>query len=169
VLAVLLGFPLLSRGVQGMFLFADTMNVEKGIDQSAARWASQCASDPVATDAPGTIAFLTGRPVVDLSGFVSLSAFRIRRAGNIRAEWMQAEAERHSVSAALIFQPIIQVPAGTIWKRTGGWALVNCPLCQPVEIFAIRDDPAITSCTESFMGNLPADEILPKPAESDGP
>ncbi len=169
VLAVLLGFPLLSRGVQGMFLFADTMNVEKGIDQSAARWASQCASDPVATDAPGTIAFLTGRPVVDLSGFVSLSAFRIRRAGNITAEWMQAEAERHSVSAALIFQPIIQVPAGTIWKRTGGWALVNCPLCQPVEIFAIRDDPAITSCTESFMGNLPADEILPKPAESDGP
>jgi hypothetical protein len=169
VLAVLLGFPLLNRGVQGMFLFADAMNVEKGIYQSAARWATQCASDPVATDAPGTVAFLTDRPVVDLSGFVSLSAFRVRRTGNITAEWMQAEAEQHSISEALIFQPIIQIPAGTIWKRIGGWGLVNCPLCQPVEIFIVRDDPVIASCTESFMGNLPVDETLPMPADGDGP
>jgi hypothetical protein len=123
----------------------------------------------VATDAPGTVAFLTDRPVVDLSGFVSLSAFRVRRTGNITAEWMQAEAEQHSVSEALIFQPIIQIPAGTIWKRIGGWGLVNCPLCQPVEIFIVRDDPVIASCTESLMGNLPVDETLPMPADGDGP
>jgi hypothetical protein len=169
VLAVLLGFPLLNRGVQGMFLFADAMNVEKGIYQSAARWAIQCASDPVATDAPGTIAFLTGRPVVDLSGFVSLSGFRVRRVGNITAEWMHSEAERQSVSAVLIFQPLIQAPAATIWKQIGGWRLADCPLCQPVEIFIVQDDPVIASCTESFIGNLPVDETLPMPADGDGP
>jgi len=169
VLAVLLGFPLLSRGVQGIILFADAINVEKGIYQSAARWATQCATDPVATDAPGTIAFLTGRPVVDLSGFVSLSAFRVRRAGNITAEWMQSEAQQHSASVVLIFQPLVQAPGGTSWQRIGGWGLASCPLCQAVEIFAVRDDPAIVSCTESFMGTLPADEILPMPADGDGP
>jgi len=169
VLAVLLGFPLLSRGVQGIVLFADAINVEKGIYQSAARWATQCATDPVATDAPGTIAFLTGRPVVDLSGFVSLSAFRVRRAGNITAEWMQSEAQQHSASVVLIFQPLVQAPGGTSWQRIGGWGLASCPLCQAVEIFAVRDDPAVASCTESFMGTLPVDEILPRPADGDGP
>jgi hypothetical protein len=169
VLAVLLGFPLLNRGVQGMFLFADAMNVEKGIYQTAARWARQCASDPVATDAPGTIAFLTGRPVVDLTGFVSLDAFRVRRLGNISAEWMQAEAERRSTTTALIFQPLLQVQAGSIWQRIGGWRLGDCPVCSVVEIYAVRDDPALASCTISFMGNLPADGIIPLPGEADGP
>jgi hypothetical protein len=168
-LAVLFCFPLVNRGAQGMFLFADAMTREKGIYASAARWAAQCGSDPVATDAPGTVAFLTGRRVLDLSGFVSLSAFRVRRAGNITAEWMQSETEARSASVALIFQPLIQAPAGTIWKRIGGWGLVDCPNCQPVEIFAIRDDPAAAACTESFMANPSTEEILPLPAEADGP
>ncbi len=169
VLAVLLGFPLLSRGVQAMFDFADAMNQEKANYQTAARWVSHCNPDPVATDAPGTIAFLTGRRVVDLSGFVSLSAFRVRRTGNITAEWMQSEAGRQSVSTAIIFQPAIQTQAATIWKRIGGWGLTECPLCQPVEIFTLRDDPAIAACTETFLGNLPVDELLRLPVGGNGP
>jgi hypothetical protein len=169
VLAVLLCFPLLNRGVQGIFLFGDAMNLEKGIYQTAARWSTQCVSDPVATDAPGTIAFLTGRPVVDLTGFVSLGAFRVRRTGNISAEWMKAETDRRSTTAALIFQPLLQAQAGTIWQRIGGWRPAGCPLCSAVEIYAVRDDPALSACTVEFMGNLPADEILPLPAEADGP
>jgi hypothetical protein len=169
LLAVLFGFPLLSRGVQGMFDFADAMNQEKGYYQTAARWTAQCGSDPVATDAPGTIAFLTGRRVVDLSGFVSLSAFRVRRTGDITAEWMQTEAEGQSVSAAVIFQPVIQTQAATIWKQIGGWRAADCPLCQEAEIFAVRDAPAAASCTQSFIENLPADEILPAPIEGTGP
>ncbi len=65
LLAVLFIFPLLNRGVQAMFDFADAVNQERGFYQTAAGWAAQCGSDPIATDAPGTIAFLTGRRVVD--------------------------------------------------------------------------------------------------------
>ncbi len=169
LLAVLFVFPLLNRGVQGMFDFANAMNQEKGFYQTAARWAAQCGSEPVATDAPGTIAFLTGRRVVDLSGFVSLSAFRVRRMGDITTGWMQSEVEGHSVSTAVVFQPVIQAQAVTIWSWIGGWRLADCPQCQGVEIFAVRDDPAVAACTNSFIGNLPMDEILPMPAEGNGP
>jgi hypothetical protein len=169
LLAILLCFPLLNRGVQGIFLFGDAVKLEKGIYLSAARWSAECVSDPVATDAPGTIAFLTGRSIVDLTGFVSLDAFRVRRVGNISAEWMQAETGRRSTTAALIFQPLLQSQAGTIWPRIGGWRPAGCPLCSAVEIYAVRDDPALAACTDSFLGNLPADEILPLPAGADGP
>ncbi len=93
----------------------------------------------------------------------------MRRKGDITAEWMQSEAEKQSVSTALIFQPIIQTPAATIWKQIGGWRLAGCPLCQEVEIFSVRDDPAVAACTNSFIGNLPLDEILPAPIEGNGP
>lgn len=169
VLALLLCFPLLNRGVQGIFTFWDSVNLEKEIYLSAARWSTACVSDPVATDAPGTIAFLTGRQVVDLSGFVSLGAFRVRRTGNISAEWMKAETDRRSTTAALIFQPLLQAQAGTIWQRIGGWRPADCPQCSAVEIYSVRDDPALAECTVEFMGNLPVDEILPLPAEADGP
>jgi hypothetical protein len=169
VLAVLLCFPLLNRGVQGMFLFGDAMNLEKEISLSAARWSTECVSDPVATDAPGTIAFLTGHSVVDLTGFVSVDAFRVRRGGNISAEWMQAETERRSTTAALIFQPLLQAQAGSIWQRIGGWRPADCPHCLAVEIYAVRDDPDLAACTVEFMGNLPVDEIIPLPAQADGP
>jgi hypothetical protein len=106
---------------------------------------------------------------VDLSGFVSLSAFRVRRTGDITAEWMQSEVGRQSVSAAIIFQPVIQTQAATIWRQIGGWRLADCPLCQETEIFAVRDDPAVASCTQSFIENLPADEILPVIIEGNGP
>jgi hypothetical protein len=169
VLAILLCFPLLNRGVQGMFLFGDALNLEKEIYLTAARWSTECVSDPVATDAPGTIAFLTGHSVVDLTGFVSLDAFRVRRGGNITADWMKAETDRRSTTAALIFQPLLQAQAGTIWQRVGGWRPAGCPLCSAVEIYAVRDEPALAACTVEFMGNLPVDEILPLPGEADGP
>jgi hypothetical protein len=169
ILAVLLAFPLLSRGVQGIFDFEDAMRQEKAVYQTAARWAMECVPGPVATDAPGTIAFLTGRPVVDLTGFVSLGAFRVRRAGNITADWMRSEAEERSVPAALIFQPLLQAQAGTIWQRIGGWRPANCPLCQTVEIFAVQDDPDIGSCTARLMGDLPVNDIFILPAEGIGP
>lgn len=150
ILAILLAFPLVNRGAQGMILFGDSTSVEKGIYQTAARWVSQCTPDPVATDAPGTIVFLTGRPAVDLTGFVSLDAFRVRRGGMIGADWMQAEAERRSVRVALMFQPLMQIQAATVWRRIGGWNLADCPLCETAQIYSVRDDPAVTSCTNRF-------------------
>jgi hypothetical protein len=163
ILTILLAFPLVNRGAQGMIFFGNSTTVEKGIYQTAARWASQCAPDPVATDAPGTIVFLTGRPVVDLTGFVSLDAFQVRRGRMIGAEWMQAEAERRSVRAALMFQPLMQVQAATVWRRIGGWSLADCPLCETAQIYAVRDDSAISTCTESFLRSLPGGEIPMKP------
>ncbi|MGB7537165.1 MAG: hypothetical protein WBM17_01380 [Anaerolineales bacterium] len=163
-LAVLLGFPLVNRGVQGAIQFTQSLEQMKGIGRTASVWAAECASGPVATDAPGTIAFLTGNgSVVDLSGFVGLRAFRERRAGDIRSEWMQAEAERSGATAAVIFHPALQAQAALIWTRAGGWRQTDCTVCGSAEIFLPADDPEPRQCAESFLTGLPPEVIRMEP------
>ena len=163
-LAVLLAFPLVNRGVQGAIQFAQSMDRTKWIVQPALDWAADCGAGPIATDAPGTIVFLTGSDsVVDLSGFVGLRAFRERRAGDLRAEWMSAEAERTGAAAAVIFHPNLQAQAAQIWTRAGGWMRTGCAACGSAEIFIIADDPQPQRCTESFLKNLPPEVIRTEP------
>ncbi|MBN2084374.1 MAG: hypothetical protein JW748_04055 [Anaerolineales bacterium] len=160
-LAVLLAFPLINRGVQGAIQFNQSMDRTKGIVRLAADWAADCGSGPVATDAPGTIVFQTGNDaVVDMSGFVGLRAFRERRAGEIRAEWMRTEAERSGAVAAVIFHPALQAQAAQIWARAGGWMRTGCAVCGSAEIFFLSDDPARQACTVSFLKDLPL-EVAP--------
>jgi hypothetical protein len=169
-LAVLLGFPLINRGAQAAILFGQSVQRTKWIYQSAGEWVAECASGPIATDAPGTVAFLTGmEKVVDLSGFVSLRAFRERRGGNLTADWIRQEAELTGASAAIIFQPALQTQAAQVWFRLGGWQPADCAFCGGMEIYAIQDDPATAACTKSFLGGLTGGEILPASDAEDGP
>jgi hypothetical protein len=164
-LAVLLGFPLVNRGARGEIQFVQSVERTKWIGRMASVWVDECASGPVATDAPGTIVFLTGSDsVVDLSGFVGLRAFRERRAGDIRAEWMRAEAERSGATAAVIFHPSLQAQAAQIWTRAGGWIQTSCTDCSSAEIFFPVDDPQLQMCVESFLTGLPSKSIILKPA-----
>jgi hypothetical protein len=163
-LAVLLGFPLVNRGVQGAILFGQSAERAKWIQRLAADWAADCAAGPLATDSPGTIVFLAGRSdVVDLSGFVSLGAFRERRGGNLSAEWMRAEAERSGARAAVIFQAGDQMLAERIWPMAGGWIQSECAQCDSAEIFRLQEDSELSRCTESFLSNLPSDKTIRKP------
>jgi hypothetical protein len=163
-LAILLGFPLVNRGVQGALQFSQSLDWMKWIVQPAAEWAAQCGSGPIATDAPGTIVFLTGSDsVMDLTGLVSLRAFGERRSGDLRAEWMSAEAERTGAAAAVIFHPILQAQAAQIWTRAGGWMRTGCLACGTAELFIIVDDPQPQRCTEAFLKNLPPELIHTEP------
>jgi hypothetical protein len=163
-LTILLAFPLINRGVQGAIQFAQSMDRTKWVVRLASDWAADCASGPVATDAPGTIAFLTGSDaVVDLSGLVGLRAFRERRAGNLRTEWIQTEAERTGADAAIIFHPSLQAQAAQIWTRAGGWIQAGCTVCSTAEIFFPADDPQLQMCTVSFLAGLPSEVILTEP------
>jgi hypothetical protein len=169
-LAVLLGFPFVNRGAQGAILFGKSVERTKWIYQSASEWVTDCASGPVATDAPGTIVFLTGTEnVVDLSGFVSLVALRERRGGNLSVDWIRAEAERSGAGVAVVFRTALQAQAAQVWFRVGGWKPAGCPLCEGAEIYSVREDPVTAACTESFLGGFPGGEILPAPESKDGP
>ncbi len=165
-LAVLLGFPLINRGVQGAIRFAQSVEGGRNLLQNAGRWVLECDPGVVATDAPGTIVFLTGSDsVVDLTGLVGLRAFQVRRAGDIRAEWMSAEAERTGAVAAVIFNPILQAQAEQIWTGAGGWMRTGCTACGTAEIFVRTEDPVIRKCTQSFLKGLPPDTTVLIPAE----
>ncbi len=165
-LAILLVFPLVNRGVQGAIQFNQSLDRMKWVVRPAADWAAKCGSGPIATDAPGTIVFLTGGDsVVDLSGFVDLRAFGQRRSGDLQAEWMRAEAERMGAAAAVIFHPTLQAQAAKIWTQAGGWMRTDCAACGTAEIFFLADDPQLQACTESFLNGLPAGSILSRPAE----
>ena len=94
---------------------------------------------------------------------VGLRAFQVRRAGDIRAEWMSAEAERTGAAAAVIFHPILQAQAEQIWTGAGGWMRTGCTACGSAEIFIIVDDPPSQRCTESFLKNLPPEAIRTEP------
>ncbi len=169
-LAVLFGFPLVNHGVQGAILFGQSMERTKWIGRLASEWADECASGPVATDTPGTIIFMTGSDaIVDLSGFVSLRTFRERRAGELRAEWMKAEAERLGVSTAIIFQPSLQTRAAEIWIRTGGWILARCSICDSVGIFQVTEDAEAQACTESFIKHLPSEKTIRQDTGGESP
>jgi hypothetical protein len=165
-LAVLLVFPLINRGIQGAIQFAQSIERTKWIDRTVSIWADGCATGPIATDSPGTIVFLAGNDaVVDLSGFVGLRAFRQRRAGDLRAEWLQAEADRSGAAAAVIFHPSLQAQAESIWTRGGSWVQTGCTACGSAEIFFPVDDPKLQLCTESFLAGLPRDTVLSKPQD----
>jgi hypothetical protein len=160
-LTLLLGFPLVNRGVQAAVAFGGSVENARRLAQSAAQWTSDCAAGPVATDAPGTIVFLTGREdVVDLSGFVNLEAFRVRRGGAVSAEWMRAEAERTGASTAVLFQPLLQAQAGAVWARIGGWSRADCTGCGGVEIFLIAADASTARCTDDFLSRLPPMDVV---------
>jgi hypothetical protein len=161
-LAVLLGFPLLNRGVSGVIQFGESMQRAKYIDRWAGAWAAECASGPVATDAPATILFLTGgSEVVDLSGFVGLDAFRERRGGNLTAGWIRAEAERMGASAAIVFQALLQEQADQVWTRSGGWNVAGCARCGSVVIYEWPPDSP--ECTDVFLNDLPPQTTVRKP------
>ncbi len=164
-LAILLGFPLVNRGVQGAIQFTQSLDRLKWIVQPAAEWAAQCGSGPIATDAPGTIVFLAGSDsVMDLTGLVGLRAFQERRAGDIRAEWMSAEAEYTGAAGAVIFHPNLQAQAELIWTGAGGWMRTGCAACGSAEIFVLKEDPEIRNCTRSFLNGLPPDTTAVLPA-----
>jgi hypothetical protein len=165
-LAILLVFPLVNRGVQGAIQFTQSLDRMKWIVQPAEEWAAKCGSGPILTDVPGTIVFLTGSDsVMDLSGLVVLRAFQERRAGDLGAEWMSAEAGRTGAAAAVIFHPTLQAQAAQIWSRAGGWMRTGCAACGTAEIFIIVDDPQPQRCTDAFLKNLPPGLI---PAEPEG-
>jgi hypothetical protein len=164
-LAILLAFPLVNRGVQGMIQFGRSADRAKWMSRIASVWAGGCVSGPLATDAPGAIAFLSGYgPIVDLSGFVSLRAFRERRAGELSAEWLAAEADRTGASAAVVFDPTLQSKAARIWMSAGGWMREGCPACGSAEIFFLRNDSDQYSCTKGFLDGLSGEGLLPKPS-----
>jgi len=155
-LAILLVFPLINRGVQGAIQFAQSMDRTKWVVWLASDWVAECASGPIATDAPGTVVFLTGSDaVVDLSGFVTPGAFRERRRGNLSAEWMRAEVERSGASAVILFLPLAQLEAEKIWIQAEGRVTDGCPNCGGVKIFfQVLKDREVIRCTDTFMLNL---------------
>jgi len=156
-LAVLLGFPLLNRGIESAILFGESTEQAKWIYKLAGEWAAECAPGTVATDSPGTIAFLTGKEsLVDLSGFAGRAAFQERRGGKISADWMRTEAERSGASMAILFQPLLQSQAAQIWTRIGGWNQADCTRCGSAELFQVQEDPDSLKCTERFLTNLPS-------------
>ncbi|MBN1438493.1 MAG: hypothetical protein JW929_03710 [Anaerolineales bacterium] len=162
-LAVLIGFPLLHRGVQGAIQFGESLERYQGVRLAAAGWIADCGSGIVATDSPGTVVFLAGKDeVVDLTGFVGLAAFRERRGGELSAEWMRSEAERSGACAALIFQPVIQVRAAQVWIRAGGWVQAECAACGSAEIFLVREDDELRRCTDAFLADLPDHGVVRK-------
>jgi hypothetical protein len=158
-LTVLLCFPLLVRSVQGAVSFGDSMPQERILDR-AAEGVAGCVSGPIVTDAPGTVAFETGRQVVDLSGFASLSAFRERRGGSISKEWLREEAGRNSVSIIIVFQPNLQAQADSIWTLVGIWRPSDCEQCGTVGIYAITVDPQVSACLTAFLEAHPEDKIV---------
>jgi hypothetical protein len=165
-LAVLLGFPLLNRGVSGMVQFGESLRRARWIDRLATEWAAECVHGPLATDMPATVLFLTGDgEVVDLSGFVGLRAFQERRGGNLTAEWINAEAERAGASAALIFQALLQEQADRVWTRSGGWNAAGCAGCGSVAVYERPAGP--TECLDSFLNGLPPQTAVQKP-EAEG-
>jgi hypothetical protein len=167
-LAVLLVFPLINRGVQGSIQFGQSVEGTKWIGRLAAVWAADCSSGPLATDAPGTIAFLTGSgAIMDVSGFVEARAFQQRRGGNLTAEWLGGEMERTGATAAIIFQPLLQAEASQIWSGAGRWSRAGCLACGTVEIFLPPEDDDLRACTDSFLNDLPPEVNLRKPVRGD--
>jgi hypothetical protein len=167
-LAVLLVFPLINRGVQGAIRFDESIEGTKWIGRLASVWAADCSSGPLATDAPGTIAFLTGNDsIVDVSGFVGVGAFQQRRGGNQTAEWLGAEVERTGASAAIIFQPLLQLQASQIWSGAGSWSRTGCSVCGTAEIYLPSEDQILRSCTDTFLNGLPPEVNLRRPPTGD--
>jgi hypothetical protein len=164
-LAVLLGFPLVNRGVQASIAFAQSVDRAQGTIRLAAAWAGDCPGGPLATDIPGTVVFYTGSgAVTDMGGLVGLPAFQKRRGGAIDADWLRAEAVRTGAATALLLDPAIQDQAGGLWDRIGGWVGAGCPTCPSVKIFQIVADAGPLECTAEFLAQLPAGEIILDPA-----
>jgi hypothetical protein len=165
ILVLLLIFPLLSRSVQGMAQLDESVQQAQKIDLPAVMLVSHCTSGPIASDAPGRIAFLTGRPVVDLSGFGSPEAFQERRANMVRKEWMKEEVQKQSASVAVLFDRDRLEKASSIWTWLAGWWMPGKNSASAFAgILQVQEIPGLTECIQNAEERLPEDVLDLNPA-----
>jgi hypothetical protein len=163
-LAFLLMVPLVNRGIQGVGMAADLLWRFRQIDQPALELVDLCTGGPVATDAPGSVAFLLNRPVVDLSGFASPEAFQERRTYMIRTEWMEEEARERSASAALLTDRKLMEKAATVWTwGAGWWKKIDAYEGDFAGILQVQNGPALPECARPVLKGLSDDVQVIQP------
>jgi hypothetical protein len=119
LLAVLLFFPLVNRGVSETISWwqarADFRDMQLAVVSSLKR---EAPDSVVATDFPGAFSF-NGFLVLDLTGMASANLARARRAGGIRPEDIETDALLRQSRMAAVNDPAVRSLLPSAWLERG--------------------------------------------------